>query len=70
MAFIETAYLTKVYRTNRKDPGIGGAVKALFQPQFVDKLAVDRINLQVEAGEAMGYQVWKVGLRHYAGIGP
>jgi ABC-2 type transport system ATP-binding protein len=55
MAVIETENLTKVYRTTRKDPGLRGAVKALYHPQFVDKLAVDRINLQIEAGEVVGY---------------
>jgi len=55
MAVIETENLTKVYRTTRKDPGLRGAVKALYHPQFVNKLAVDRINLQIEAGEVVGY---------------
>jgi ABC-2 type transport system ATP-binding protein len=55
MPVIQTEALTKVYRVPQKDPGLGGAVKALFRPRFEDKVAVDRIHLRIEAGEMVGY---------------
>jgi ABC-2 type transport system ATP-binding protein len=52
---IEAQALTKVYRINQKDPGVGGAIKALFTPRFREVKAVDAVNFQVEAGEIVGY---------------
>ena len=47
MSSIEVKDLTKVYRINQKDPGVRGAVKALFRPRHQDKVAVDHINFRV-----------------------
>ena len=55
MAVIEVNNLTKVYRINQKDPGVAGAVKALFRPTYQDKVAVDHISFQVAPGEVVGY---------------
>jgi len=55
VSIIETNQLTKVYRVNQKSPGIGGAVKALFKPNFREILAVDQIHFTVEPGEIVGY---------------
>jgi ABC-2 type transport system ATP-binding protein len=55
MAWIEVEDLTKIYRISQKDPGLRGAVKALFRPRFLHKTAVDRINFGIEAGEMVGY---------------
>jgi len=52
---IEAKNLTKIYRVNQKDPGVRGAVKALFRPQHQDKVAVDHISFRVAAGEVVGY---------------
>lgn len=55
MPAIAVEDLRKVYRTTKKDPGLGGAIKALVRPQFVEKVAVDGISFQVEPGEVVGY---------------
>ncbi|MGE5672654.1 MAG: ABC transporter ATP-binding protein [Mycobacterium leprae] len=55
MAVIEVENLTKVYRINQKDPGVAGAVKALFWPHYQEKVAVDGISFGIEPGEIVGY---------------
>ncbi|MGQ0600100.1 MAG: ABC transporter ATP-binding protein [Anaerolineales bacterium] len=55
MSVIEVEHLRKVFRVNRKQPGVLGAVKALFDPRFEDKVAVDDISFVVQPGEIVGY---------------
>ncbi|MFI5910703.1 ATP-binding cassette domain-containing protein [Dactylosporangium sp. NPDC051541] len=55
MALVEATQLTKVFRRPEKDPGLRGAVKHLFTRQFTDKVAVDHVDLSIEAGEAVAY---------------
>lgn len=55
MSIIEVNELSKVFRINQKDPGLGGAVKALVRPRHIDKIAVDQISFQIDAGEMVGY---------------
>jgi ABC-2 type transport system ATP-binding protein len=38
-----------------KEPGLSGAVRHLFSPRYEEKLAVDAIDLNVEAGESIAY---------------
>lgn len=51
MPVIETKELTKIFRVPQKDPGVKGAVKALFRPHHKEVLAVDKINFSVNRGE-------------------
>jgi ABC-2 type transport system ATP-binding protein len=55
MPVIEVKELTKVFKVPKKEPGLGGAVKGLFRPQYQNKVAVDGINFKLEAGEIVGY---------------
>ncbi|WP_238010102.1 ATP-binding cassette domain-containing protein [Dactylosporangium sp. AC04546] len=55
MALVEARQLTKVFRRPEKDPGLRGAVKHLFVRRFADKVAVDHVDLSIEAGEAVAY---------------
>jgi ABC-2 type transport system ATP-binding protein len=55
MAIIQVENLRKVFRINQKDPGLAGAVKALFRPRHINKVAVDGITFGVEPGEIVGY---------------
>lgn len=55
MSHIEVSRLTKVFRQAVKDPGLKGAVKHLFTQKYVDKTAVDGINLRIEEGETVAY---------------
>jgi viologen exporter family transport system ATP-binding protein len=52
---IQAHELTKVFQVTQKDPGLGGAFRALFSPHIVKKTAVDHISLQVDPGEIVGY---------------
>jgi ABC-2 type transport system ATP-binding protein len=47
MAVIQVENLTKVFQIPRKDPGVAGAVKALFRPRYEQKAAVDGIRFTV-----------------------
>lgn len=55
MPVIQVEDLRKVFYVPRKDPGVAGAVKALFRPRFEPKVAVDGITFHVEPGEMVGY---------------
>jgi viologen exporter family transport system ATP-binding protein len=55
MPIVEARDLTKVFRRPVKDPGLGGAVRHLFRRRFTDKVAVDHVDLSIEAGEAVAY---------------
>src|SRR3954471_1362070 len=47
--------LTKTFRTYKKQPGFGGAVKGLFKRQYDQTLAVKDVSFTVEAGELVGF---------------
>jgi ABC-2 type transport system ATP-binding protein len=55
MAIIEVNRLGKTFRVSQKEPGVWGAVKALFRPNHRTVTAVDNISFQVERGEMIGY---------------
>ena len=52
---IQAENLTKVYKIPEKDPGVAGAVKALFRPRYKAKTAVADVSFTVEPGEIVGY---------------
>jgi len=47
--------LSKRYRVKVREPGLGGALRALFRPGYRDVRAVDGISFAVEAGEIVGF---------------
>lgn len=55
MAAIETVQLRKTYVSNKKSPGIAGAVKGLFSREKTEVEAVKGIDLKVEQGELVGF---------------
>jgi len=55
MSIIQVDHLSKIFKVQRKEPGLGGAVKALFVPKYEDKVAVNDISFSVETGEMVGY---------------
>lgn len=55
MSIISTDDLTKVFRVVQRDPGIAGAVKALFRPRYRQTVAVDGVSLEIDPGELVGY---------------
>lgn len=55
MPVIQTENLSKIFKVGQKDPGLAGAVKALFQPRIKQVVAVKDVSFSVEAGEMVGY---------------
>jgi ABC-2 type transport system ATP-binding protein len=55
MSVIDVKELSKVFQIPKKEPGLGGAIKGLFVPQYTAKTAVDGISFKMEAGEIVGY---------------
>src|SRR5690349_18173855 len=55
MTIIEVDHLSKVFNVQHKEPGLAGAIKALFLPKYEDKVAVNSISFSIEAGEMVGY---------------
>ena len=55
MPLIEARELSKSFRRPVKDRGLAGSLKHLFRPRYESKMAVDRVNFSIDAGEAVGY---------------
>ncbi len=55
MSQIEARALTKHFRVPKKGPGIKGSVKHLFAPVFENKIALDAVDFDIAAGEAVAY---------------
>jgi len=47
--------LTKHYRVKVREPGLGGAVRAVFRPRYRDVRAVEAVSFRIEAGEVVGF---------------
>ena len=55
MPVIEVNGLTKTFRTYKKQPGFGGAVKGLFHRQYEPLVAVNDVSFRIEPGELVGF---------------
>jgi ABC-2 type transport system ATP-binding protein len=55
MSVIQVKGLTKVFKIPKKEPGLGGAIRGLFYPQYENKAAVNGIDFKLDAGEIVGY---------------
>jgi ABC-2 type transport system ATP-binding protein len=55
MPAIQVTGLTKTFRTYKKQPGLGGAVKGLFRRQYEQTFAVKDVSFQIEPGELVGF---------------
>ena len=55
MPTIEVENLTKIYRTQKRPPGLWGAVKGLFNRKFTEVRAVDGVSFTIEEGELVGF---------------
>ncbi len=47
--------LTKIYRTYKKKPGLGGAIRGLFKREFEELRAADGVSFSIEEGECVGF---------------
>jgi ABC-2 type transport system ATP-binding protein len=52
---IEVSGLTKAFRTYKKQPGFGGAVRGLFHRQYEQTLAVKEVSFEIQSGELVGF---------------
>jgi ABC-2 type transport system ATP-binding protein len=52
---IEVKGLSKTFRTYKKRPGFGGAIKGLFRRQYEQTFAVKDVNFTIEPGELVGF---------------
>jgi ABC-2 type transport system ATP-binding protein len=55
VSVIEVNGLSKAFRTYKKQPGFGGAVKGLFHRQYEQTVAVDNVSFKIEPGELVGF---------------
>jgi ABC-2 type transport system ATP-binding protein len=55
MPAIEVNGLTKAFRTYKKLPGFGGAIRGLFHRQYEQTVAVKDVSFTVEPGELVGF---------------
>src|SRR6184192_1111751 len=55
MSVIEVQGLTKSFRTYKKNPGLGGAIKGLFHREYEMTLAVKDVSFSIDEGELVGF---------------
>src|SRR5712675_2272390 len=55
MPTIEVSHLTKAFRTYKKQPGFGGAVRGLFRRKYEQTVAVKEVSFVVGPGELVGF---------------
>src|SRR5216110_2563993 len=55
MSVIEVQGLTKSFRTYKKNPGLGGAIKGLFHREYEMTFAVKDVSFSIEEGELVGF---------------
>lgn len=55
MPTILTEGLTKHYRVKVREPGLGGAVRAVFRPRYRDVRAVEAVSFRIGRGEVVGF---------------
>ena len=55
MAVIEVSQLSKTFRSYKKQPGFGGAVRGLFHRQYEQIAAVKEVSFKIEPGELVGF---------------
>jgi ABC-2 type transport system ATP-binding protein len=55
MPIIRTRALRKVFRSVKRAPGAAGALRTLFSRTYEEKIAVRDVDMDLEAGELVGY---------------
>ncbi|MGN7765434.1 ABC transporter ATP-binding protein [Paenibacillus sp. 22594] len=55
MNLISLEKISKIYRQPIKEKGVAGAMKHLFSPKYVDKIAVNNISLSIREGESVAF---------------
>ena len=52
---IEVSSLSKTFRTYKKEPGFGGAVRGLFHRKYEQTIAVNQVSFSIAEGELVGF---------------
>ncbi len=52
---IEVSNLNKTFVSNKKYPGLSGAIKGLFSREKIEKVAVKGVNFKINEGEIVGF---------------
>jgi ABC-2 type transport system ATP-binding protein len=55
MAAITVSHLTRKFTTHVKQPGLGGALRGLFQREYITKTAVNDVSFEIARGEFVGF---------------
>jgi ABC-2 type transport system ATP-binding protein len=55
MAIIEVKDLEKVFKLQKRQEGFSGILKGLFNPQYEEKPAVNKVSFEIPRGEIVGY---------------
>src|SRR5215470_14100931 len=55
MPAIEVSHLTKSFKTYKKQPGMGGAIRGLFRRKYEQTQAVKEVSFRIEPGELVGF---------------
>ncbi len=55
MLAIELRGLTKTFRTYRKERGVRGAIKGLFNRKYIETHAVENVSFQIQEGDFVGF---------------
>src|SRR5207237_8517553 len=55
MSASEARALTKIYRTYRKERGLGGALKGLVRRRYDETRAADCVSFKIDNGEFVGF---------------
>lgn len=55
MSIIEVVNLKKFYKVHKKEPGLSGSLRSLFNRKYEDVKAVDNVSFQIDEGELVGF---------------
>lgn len=55
MPVIQVKNLVKTYKTHKKEPGLAGSIKSLFNRKYERVLAVNDISFEISEGELVGF---------------
>lgn len=55
MPVIQVTNLQKTFKSKRKAPGMGGSLRALVRPEYINVEAVSSLSFKMEAGELLGF---------------
>jgi ABC-2 type transport system ATP-binding protein len=55
MPVIEVTNLIKIYQTQKRQPGLAGAIRGLFNRKYTEVRAVDDVSFNIDEGELVGF---------------